>query len=123
VPEVVMLDEDAITKICTNLVGNAFKFTESGSVRLHLMFSSEGLIVEVSDTGIGIPAHMQEVIFESFRQVDASSTRAYGGSGLGLSIVRNLCLAMKGSIRVESKSGQGSTFIVTIPLELEKVAA
>jgi len=119
-PEFVKVDEDAITKIITNLVGNAFKFTERGAVALKISKDDESLVIEVRDTGIGIPAHMQEIIFESFRQADASSTRAYGGSGLGLSIVRTLCIAMGGTVRVESKPGAGSTFTVTLPLEVEQ---
>ncbi len=117
-PETLQVDEDAITKIVTNLVANALKFTEQGSVTLRVDAAGDDLILEVKDTGIGIPVHMREVIFESFRQVDASSTRVYGGSGLGLSIVRNLCNAMHGTVRVDSLPGTGSTFTVTLPLRL-----
>jgi signal transduction histidine kinase len=71
----------------------------------------------VCDTGVGIPSHMHEIIFERFRQVDGSSTRKYGGSGLGLSIVQQLCHLMGGKITVNSDTGRGSTFTVTLPLQ------
>ena len=73
-------------------------------------------MIQVSDTGIGIPAQMHEIIFETFRQVDSSSTRKYGGSGLGLAIVRQLCNTMNGTVQVRSEVGQGSTFTVTLPM-------
>jgi PAS domain S-box-containing protein len=119
-PESIVSDDDALNKIITNLVGNAFKFTEKGEVTLKIGQDQGALLIQVRDTGIGIPAHMQEIIFESFRQADQTSTRAYGGSGLGLSIVSNLCSVMGGTVRVESTPGQGSTFIVTLPLEAEQ---
>src|SRR5262249_41621304 len=102
-PETILIDEDALQKIISNLLANAFKFTEIGKVALLAYRRDDNLVVELKDSGIGIPAHMRETIFESFRQVDASATRAYGGSGLGLSIVQNLCTAMKGTVRVDSE--------------------
>jgi signal transduction histidine kinase len=72
--------------------------------------------VSVRDTGLGIPPHAQEYIFDEFRQVDGSMRRMYGGTGLGLAICRNLCRLMGGNIRVQSALGQGSTFIVTLPM-------
>ncbi len=116
VPEEVLLDHDAILKILTNLVANAIKFTDQGSINLKVWTDNDQLRIEVKDTGVGIPAHMQQVIFESFRQADASTTRRHGGSGLGLAIVHNLCVAMGGSIRVDSKPGTGSVFTVALPL-------
>jgi signal transduction histidine kinase len=74
------------------------------------------LVIEVTDSGVGIPPHMHEVIFERFRQVDGTSTRARGGTGLGLAIVQHLCHAMRGSVRVDSTVGKGSTFTVTLPV-------
>lgn len=115
----IIIDEDALTKILTNLLANAFKFTQAGSVSLDIARDNDKLVIKVQDTGIGIPEHMQEVIFESFRQVDSSSTRAHGGTGLGLSIVHNLCVALNGVIRVDSKPGQGSTFTAVLPLHIE----
>jgi PAS domain S-box-containing protein len=117
-PETILLDDDAITKIVTNLLSNAIKFTEKGSVELKVEPQDDNFILTVTDSGIGIPAHMHEIIFETFRQVDASSTRAHGGSGLGLSIVRNLCQAMQGTVRLESEPGKGSTFTVTLPMQV-----
>lgn len=119
-PEEILTDEDAITKIITNLSGNAMKFTEEGEVRVRIFADEDqqSWLIEVSDTGIGIPIHMQETIFDRFRQVDGSSTREYGGSGLGLAIVSGLCREMDGTVTVESDIGQGSTFYITLPLEL-----
>jgi signal transduction histidine kinase len=119
VPDIVQLDEDSLRKIMTNLLSNAVKFTDQGSVSLELRQEDHELVIKVSDTGIGIPAHMQEIIFESFRQVDSSKTRAYGGTGLGLSIVRKLCVAMNGRVDVESTVNKGSTFTVNLPLNSE----
>jgi signal transduction histidine kinase len=114
-PAIISVDQDAIHKIITNLLSNAFKFTEQGEVRLSLEAQGSDLVIKVSDTGIGIPPHMHDIIFERFRQVDASSTRRFGGSGLGLSIVQHLCNAMNGSVSVESTPEKGSTFTVCLP--------
>jgi len=125
-PRTISIDEDAITKIVTNLLGNAFKFTEKGSVTLDLSRKDTNIVIAVRDTGIGIPTHMHDVIFERFRQVDGSSKRTHGGSGLGLAIVQKLTLALNGTINVQSVVGEGSTFTVVLPLETtdeaEKVA-
>ncbi len=117
VPEVVQMDEDGLTKIITNLLSNAIKFTEKGHVNLDISRDDDALKITVTDTGIGIPAHMHEVIFESFRQVDGSSTRVHGGSGLGLAITRHICDAMYGSIQLDSTVGVGTTFSVRLPLQ------
>jgi len=96
------------------------KFTEEGEVWVNI-FANEAQTswaIKVRDTGIGIPVHMQETIFDRFRQVDSSSTREHGGSGLGLAIVSGLCREMEGTINVESDVGQGSTFHIVLPLEL-----
>ena len=76
-------------------------------------------MIRVSDTGIGIPSHAQEVIFDRFRQVDGSARRKHGGTGLGLAIVRDLTLMMGGNVRVKSELDKGSTFTVLLPLETE----
>lgn len=116
-PETILIDEDALRKILTNLLANAVKFTDSGQVSIELTRQAHSMVIEVRDTGAGIPAHMQEVIFESFRQADSSYTRAHGGAGLGLSIVRHLCQAMNGTVEVSSTIGEGSTFTARLPLE------
>lgn len=79
---------------------------------------NDRLMIRVKDTGIGIPASQQHVIFDDFVQVDNSSTRKHQGAGLGLAIVKRLALLMQGSIHLESEIGQGSTFIVDLPLNL-----
>ena len=114
-------DAKRLEQILINLTSNAVKFTEKGSVTVVLKrLSTEEWAILVSDTGIGIPPHSLETIFEKFRQVDGSSRRAYGGSGLGLAIVRELALLMNGSVKVKSPPGAGSTFTVTLPLISEE---
>jgi len=106
-----------IEQILFHLLNNAIKFTETGSISVNIFKSNEhDWCIRVSDTGIGIPKDQQERIFEPFRQVDESITRPYGGVGLGLSIVKRLAITMKGTVKVESKPGQGSSFTVTLPL-------
>jgi len=121
IPQRIIGDPARIRQIATNLLSNAIKFTNEGHI--HLRTRKHGrdawkLIVE--DTGIGIPSHLQETIFEEFRQVDSSSQRKVGGTGLGLSIVRKLALMMGGNVRVMSQVGKGSTFTIILPLEEEK---
>ncbi len=117
-PPVIMGDEEALSKIAVNLLGNAFKFTHEGQVSLALERSHDGWLLSVQDTGIGIPPHAREYIFDEFRQVDGSSKREYGGTGLGLALVQKLSRAMGGSVAVQSEVGKGSTFTVTLPLEV-----
>ena len=109
-----------LRQILVNLAGNAIKFTEKGEVAIEVKPASEhasdhgvDLIFSVTDTGIGIPPDKTETIFEQFTQVDASTTRQYGGTGLGLNISRQIVDAMGGRIWVESIQGQGSTFYFT----------
>lgn len=116
VPSTAYYDEDALTKIIVNLLANAFKFTEKGQVDLSLAAHDGSMMITIRDTGIGIPTHLQEIIFERFRQVDSSSTRKHGGTGLGLSIVQQLCQLMGGRVTVQSEPGAGSTFTVSLPL-------
>ncbi|MDZ4765611.1 MAG: ATP-binding protein [Chloroflexota bacterium] len=116
-------DETRISQIITNLLSNAFKFTEKGSVTLSMDYQDRQWIIKVSDTGIGIPPHAHSLIFEAFRQLDGTSRRVYGGSGLGLAIVRSLVTMMNGTIRVESQISKGSTFIVALPLPVTQTTA
>ncbi len=115
-PGTIYADVDALTKIIHHLLANALKFTHEGIITLGVDCEGDDLILKVSDTGIGIPSYMHEVIFESFRQVDGSSTRSYGGTGLGLAIVHHLCVAMGGTITVESEVNVGTTFTVKLPV-------
>ncbi len=115
-PDTLYQDEFALSKITINLLSNAFKFTDEGRVTLALQGVDDSLQIIVSDTGIGIPAHAQEYIFEEFRQMDGMTTRQYGGSGLGLSLVQKLVRTMDGTIALESAPGKGSVFTVTVPL-------
>lgn len=116
VPDIIYTDPERITQIAANLLSNAFKFTERGTVKLNLECQETTWTLTVSDTGIGIPPHAINYIFDEFRQLDGSSKRVYGGSGLGLAIVRNLCLMMGGNVKAVSTLGEGSTFTVTLPL-------
>ncbi len=110
-------DEKRLTQILVNLVNNALKFTESGSVSIRIKrHGAAHWAMSVTDTGPGIPAEAQSFIFDSFRQVDDSSTRRHGGAGLGLSIVKQLVTTMGGTVNVESRLGEGSTFTVVLPL-------
>jgi signal transduction histidine kinase/ActR/RegA family two-component response regulator len=119
-PDDIEADPVRLRQIVLNLLSNAVKFTEQGQVRLTVGASTdaggEHLVVEVSDTGVGVPAERLDQIFESFRQVDAGVTRRYGGAGLGLAICRQLAQAMGGVIAVRSEVGRGSTFTVRLPL-------
>lgn len=114
----VLGDPLRLGQILTNLIGNAIKFTEKGSVRVHVRQSSEnGYSFEVIDTGIGMNEAQIAAVFSPFTQADESITRRFGGTGLGLSITKQLCEMMQGEIRVESRPGKGSRFVVDLFLE------
>ncbi len=110
-------DPTRVRQVLFNLVSNAMKFTDAGAVQLEAWCDDGKLTLQVSDTGIGIVADKQATIFGKFNQADASTTRRFGGSGLGLSICRDLVELMGGTISVASRPGYGSTFTVTLPLE------
>ena len=111
------IDEVKITLALTNLVENAIKYNKDhGSVKVTLDADHQFFIVEIEDTGIGIPPDTYEHIFERFYRVDKSHSREIGGTGLGLAITRNVILMHRGSITLTSELGEGTTFTVKIPL-------
>jgi signal transduction histidine kinase/CheY-like chemotaxis protein/CHASE3 domain sensor protein len=117
VPEQIETDPQRLGQILKNLLSNAFKFTEKGEVALRVFSPQNGTVAfAVRDTGVGIAAHQQEVIFEAFRQADGSIHRKYGGTGLGLSISRDLAALLGGAISVQSALGEGSVFTLILPL-------
>lgn len=117
VPDAVLGDERRIRQVLANLLGNAVKFTQAGWVRLEVAPDREDCIrFSVADTGPGIPPEKQKSIFQAFVQGDGSSTRQYGGSGLGLTISDRLAVLMGGEIRLESQPGTGSVFSFIVPL-------
>jgi two-component system, sensor histidine kinase and response regulator len=123
VPDHISADAGRLRQVLVNLVGNAIKFTDAGEVVVRVSMeptnANEGLLhVEVADTGIGIPADKQALIFEAFSQADGSITRKYGGTGLGLTISSSLVAMMGGHIWVESTHGRGSTFHFTVQANL-----
>jgi signal transduction histidine kinase len=116
----VSTDRDKLKQILLNLLSNAAKFTDEGVIRVAAWRAGDALVLAVSDTGIGMPPEALGYIFEEFRQVDMSSTRRHGGTGLGLTIVRRLARLLGGEVTVESDLGKGSTFTITLPLAVEQ---
>lgn len=116
-PEILNGDIARLQQILVNLVTNAIKFTDRGSIKVKLFYPYENKWgIEVSDTGRGIPESEIPYIFDTFRQVEGTATRVHGGFGLGLSIVRQLVTLMNGDVRVKSRLEEGTTFIVTLPM-------
>jgi len=116
-PEAFNGDAARLQQILVNLVNNAVKFTDQGSVHVKLFYPSQYKWgIEVSDTGRGIPESEISYIFDTFRQVEGTATRVHGGFGLGLSIVKQLVTLMSGEIKVQSKLEEGTAFIITLPL-------
>nr|WP_216635246.1 HAMP domain-containing protein [Bdellovibrio bacteriovorus] len=129
-PKNMYTDENRLQQILKNLLSNAFKFTEKGQVKLEVVwdktrtgYSSEGskskgaMVFRVTDTGIGIPLEKQKLIFEAFQQADGTTSRKYGGTGLGLTISREIARLLGGVIEVQSQPGVGSSFTLVLPLK------
>jgi len=109
-------DERRLTQVLLNIVGNAIKFTDTGSVEVHAKASDDHFIIAVQDTGPGVPPADRARIFEDFQQIDNSITRQKGGTGLGLSIARRLVDVHGGHIDLQSTLGVGSVFTIFLPI-------
>ncbi len=134
-PDTICMDELRLLQILKNLLSNAFKFTTKGSVSLRVRSAEEHVVAKhdlflnaesvlafsVTDTGIGIPKHKQDMIFEAFQQANGTTARKYGGTGLGLTISQNIARLLGGFIELDSDEGRGSTFTLYLPSQsLEK---
>ena len=117
----IISDRIKCNHILQNLISNAIKFTEKGSVDITAHFSEGYLVISVRDTGIGIPSDFIPFIFDEFRQVDDKMSRRFGGTGLGLAIVKKYCQLLEGKIDVISNFGEGSVFKLTLPLSPEAI--
>jgi len=124
VPKQIVTDQLRLEQVLRNLLSNAMKFTNEGSVDLNMRLETEPdkpageqIIFSVKDTGIGIPDNKQELVFESFRQADGSTQRKFGGTGLGLSICRQIAELLGGELTLKSAEGAGSTFTLSLPLK------
>ncbi len=117
-PDSIITDGEKLRQIVINFLSNAVKFTGSGGATIRLgSADSWPVSISVTDTGIGIPEGKRELVFEAFKQADGSTSRRYGGTGLGLTISQELAMLMGGQISVESAEGQGSTFTLLLPLQ------
>lgn len=124
-PPIVLGDPTRLTQIFINLIGNALKFTQQGSVEVHInLVAIEGNVARISfsvkDTGIGIPADKQKEVFERFMQASSETTRNYGGTGLGLSIVKRLVELQHGELSINSVFGEGTEFKVVLPYQISE---
>jgi len=121
-PIYVFLDRRFLERILNNLVGNAIKFTEEGSVHVRAEHESDRVRIQVADTGIGIDETFIPFLFDEFKQESSGLSRSHEGSGLGLSITYRLVELMEGTIEVESQKDRGSIFTVSFPLHRSPVA-
>jgi PAS domain S-box-containing protein len=123
-PATIRTDATRLKQILKNLLANAFKFTQQGTVRLRIApRDARRVAFSVTDSGIGIPADKQRIIFEAFQQADGTTSRKYGGTGLGLSISRELTRLLGGELELASEAGKGSTFTLVLPLSDQRTAA
>jgi signal transduction histidine kinase/CheY-like chemotaxis protein len=120
VPEIILTDKIKLNQILVNLISNAIKFTDKGTILLRVEKDDDHILFIVKDEGIGIEKNRINSIFDAFVQADSSITRKYGGTGLGLSITKNIVELLNGSIYVNSEKGKGSTFYVKLPLKIGK---
>lgn len=116
-PEALILSSDhtKVRQILINLLSNSFKFTSKGQVTLDIKQQDDSVCFTITDTGIGMNDEQQQKVFDEFTQADDSTTRHYGGTGLGLTLVKHFTNILEGTVTVESHVGQGTTFIVTLP--------
>ena len=121
-PRHFIADGGRLRQIVLNLVSNSVKFTETGYVRLVVGVCHTMVTIRIEDSGVGIPADKQALLFQKFQQLDNSASRRFGGSGLGLAITRSLVHLMGGTMKVESAAGLGSAFCCSIPLEVDQAA-
>ncbi|MFY0481766.1 hybrid sensor histidine kinase/response regulator [Flavobacterium sp. PLA-1-15] len=112
-------DPFRLRQVLTNLIGNAFKFTENGFIKIEASLSEKQLVIRVEDSGIGIEKDKQQLIFEEFTQANNGIEKKYGGTGLGLTISKKMVEILGGKLSLESKFGKGSTFQIVLPLEFE----
>jgi CheY-like chemotaxis protein len=116
-PDVIETDQQRVEQVVKNLLSNAFKFTEKGGVSLRIEPAGGMVAIRVKDSGIGMTPDQQQRVFEAFQQADGSTSRKYGGTGLGLTISREMASKLGGSIGLESELGKGSTFTLYLPLQ------
>jgi signal transduction histidine kinase len=115
--QAIQTDGTKLRQMLVNLLSNAIKFTDKGEVRVRCMIENNLLEVRIADTGVGIPADNMENIFEPFWQAEQVATRKTGGTGLGLSVTRKLARLLGGDVTVASRVGEGTTFVLTLPMK------
>jgi CheY-like chemotaxis protein len=122
-PASIESDQQRVEQIIKNLLSNAFKFTSMGSVKLLIEPAGGMVAIRVSDSGIGMTSEQQKLVFEAFQQADGSTSRKYGGTGLGLTISRELASKLGGTVELQSELGRGSTFSLCLPLHRQAAAS